>query len=121
MKKVNTNPFASLQSYQEKKSLLASLSDQVIIIKLSLSCKTNEALRIFYQTLDKNAKEFKTFNQWKKDGKKVKKGSKAWAFWSRPIEGKSKKEVKRNGKSKILENKYDFFAMSYVFANNQVE
>lgn len=63
---------------------------------------------------------FKTFNDWKKDGATVLKGSKAYVIWGQPLKKqKNEKEVKKTEKSDDTEN-LDFFPLCYVFSSEQV-
>lgn len=61
--------------------------------------------------------EKKTFNQWKKEGKKVKKGEKGFAIWSKPIE-KPKKETPEEGEETKPEK---VWGIAYLFTELQVE
>ena len=58
----------------------------------------------------------KTFNEWKKAGYKIIKGSKAYKFWSKPINAKSKKTEEQE-----TQEEYKFFGMCLLFTAEQVE
>jgi hypothetical protein len=85
----------SCASKEEKKDLLVSLSND---IKLGMEmgiidCENvNSALIEMFQ--NKEHKTFETFHNWKKKGYKVKKGSKAFFIWSKPLKSKKKEEAK---------------------------
>ncbi|MDA3943704.1 MAG: ArdC-like ssDNA-binding domain-containing protein [Bacteroidetes bacterium] len=68
----------------------------------------------FYKN-EENA-EFKTFNEWRREGYKIKKGSKGFLVWGRPLsEQKSEQEQEENDEDGA------FYPISYVFSNAQVE
>lgn len=60
--------------------------------------------------------EKKTFNQWKQEGKKVKKGEKGFAIWSKPIE-KKKPEPTEGEETKPGK----IWGIAYLFTELQVE
>ena len=60
-------------------------------------------------------REFKTFKTWIKDGFAVRKGEKAFLLW-----GRKKQEVQKpSGETETEE--LEFFPITYVFSNNQVD
>jgi hypothetical protein len=61
--------------------------------------------------------EIKTFNQWKKSGKIVKKGEKGYLFFTKPIVADKKKEEEDLICHKDI---YDFFGHCYLFSSSQV-
>ncbi len=68
--------------------------------------------------------EFKTFKQWKDEGKLVKKGEKGFTVWTRPlnskkIEGEIKKGTRKPGEIST-EDFSNFYGMAYIFHNYQV-
>jgi hypothetical protein len=78
----------------------------------------NEMLKIHYG-IDE---ETNTFAGWKKQGFFVKKGSKSFKFWSKPLRGKKKGATKvEASEDKDEEKGYKFFAVAYVFTKSQVE
>lgn len=71
-------------------------------------------IELFYK---KNGhKDFKTFVQWKEEGKKIIKGSKAFIIWGRSLE--VQKEEQSN---ETDEDEMKFFSISHIFSNKQVE
>jgi hypothetical protein len=113
----------SCTSKDEKKDLLVSLSND---IKIGMemgeidSENVNSALIEMFQ--NKEHQTFETFHNWKKKGYKVKKGSKAFFIWSKPLKSKKKEEAEKEKKVKEDEKKsYKFFGMAYLFSNSQVE
>jgi hypothetical protein len=72
----------------------------------------NKALiEVAYKT--EQHQEFKTFNQWQREGFKILKGSKAFPIWAQKVKTTKTKE----GAS--AEN-YEFFPVCYLFSNAQV-
>lgn len=77
--------------------------------------KVNEALvEGIYKEQDPNIQELKTFNQWKDEGKIIKKGSKAFLVWGQPRKGEQVPE----GSDEPEEYKY--WPLCYLFSNLQV-
>lgn len=112
---------------EKKKDLLIELSNTAnLLIELGKTeeVKVNNVLIEMYKNEDHQT--FNTFNGWKKEGYQVKKGSKCFFVWSKPLKGKSKKEEetqkKESGDKKTdSEKKYKFYSMAYLFSNAQVE
>ena len=108
------------QDRKEKKQVLIQFSK---LIKLKMETgdieknTINESLIDMYS--NEKHQEFYTFKDWKKKGYKVKKGSKAFFVWSKPIKATKKNEKKEMDEK--TEDKYKFFGIAYLFSNNQVE
>lgn len=117
-------------SIQEKRAQLKFLSVQAKEIKEKLieEATTPEqalavsALRIndiiishFYQ--NDVHQEFNTFKGWLTDGFCVKKGEKAFLIWGRPKAVQDKEQ----GKEPEEGENTDFFPLSFIFSNAQVE
>lgn len=73
---------------------------------------------------------FNTFMRWKKLGKSVKKGEKAFLLWSKPIrtgEAKQTEETTQNEEAENVllspeeEAEYKYYGIAYLFSNAQVE
>lgn len=71
---------------------------------------------------------FNTFMRWKKLGKSVKKGEKAFLLWSKPIrtgEAKQKEGTEEDTENELLspeeEAEYKYYGIAYLFSNAQVE
>ncbi len=69
----------------------------------------------FYK--DEENKEFHTFYDWKKEGKKVKKGEKAFLIWGR----KRKTEQEEPTQGEDPKKSFSFYPLAYLFSNKQVE
>jgi len=117
-----SNATATAVSLPTSKKELAELSQD---LKLALDmgrlpeafyfcANTNEMLKLYYGLNT----ELKTFKQWKEAGYKVKKGSKAFKFWSKPITGKEKA---KSEETETAESKYQFFGVCNLFSAEQVE
>ena len=64
--------------------------------------------------------ELKTFNQWRKDGATIKKGSKGYPLWGQPLKATAKEKVERNGKAEDEESQYEFWPICILFSSEQV-
>jgi hypothetical protein len=63
---------------------------------------------------------FNTFNQWRKEGKFVKKGEKGIIVWGQPIAAKAK-EIRESSEGKEpLEANYEMYPLCYLFSDKQV-
>lgn len=82
------------------------------------SCmRVNDIIAQWYKE-DSGATVFKTFNQWKNEGYKIKKGSKAFVLWSK------KTKATKHGETQSGEpttDDYEFFPIAYLFSDLQVE
>lgn len=70
---------------------------------------------------------FNTFMRWKKLGKSVKKGEKAFLLWSKPVrtgEAKQKEGIEEEENELLSpeeEVEYKYYGIAYLFSNAQVE
>ena len=105
------------KTVNEKRSLLVSLSKAVEpLVEMGKYDKINDAIiNEFYK--DGENLEFNTFKGWKEKNLIVKKGSKGFSIWSKPIKGKKKE----SDEEITDENGRKFFGMAYLFSNAQVE
>ncbi|KAB2916163.1 MAG: hypothetical protein F9K23_08615 [Bacteroidetes bacterium] len=76
------------------------------------------------ETLYKS-REHRTFNSfmgWKQQGKKVKKGEKAFLLWSKPkqVPKENTPQTDESDENK-QEDEYKFYGIAYLFSNAQVE
>jgi antirestriction protein ArdC len=115
-------------SIQEKREKLKDLSSRAKAIKeelLKRCTNPSEVLAIEEMTVnqiivnyiykDDQHLNFDTFKGWIKNGFAVRKGEKAFLLWGR----KKQTEVKPNGEERTEE--LEFFPVTYVFSNAQVE
>ena len=112
-KTIIKNPFIKAKGIQEKREILKSISkDAKVAIKINPILTVNDALLIMY-----GGKEYNTYKQWKKQGKTVKKGSKAYCIWGKPIVNKKENKDKKDKK----ESMYSMYPIAHIFSENQVE
>ena len=96
---------------QNRKKLKELSKIAKIAVKEGAFSTVNEALKSAYIEENEEIKEFNTFNQWAKIGKKVKKGAKAFLLWGQP------RKVEQDEEN----DEFTFWPLCYVFANTQVE
>ena len=95
------------------KELSGSLKDKLALARsLGADIKMNDLILIAYEL---EGKKVKTFKQWKEEGKTVKKGSKAYLFWSAPISKKKKEEDEKE------EHTDTIFGIANLFSEEQVD
>ena len=122
MQKQSNNPFVGANGIKEKRAILSELSRQAKKIQQQLIeefdgkgdffvPRVNDILLQMYA--GETQAEFKTFNEWKKQGKTVKKGEKAWVIWSKPR--KVEKEVDEQ------KEEYEMFGLCFMFSETQVK
>ncbi len=103
----------------DKRQKLITLSNQAKDLmemhpELDFETLSQCIVECFYK--DSENVEFKTFAEWKKLGFLIKKNSKAFPVWSKPIKAK-KKAQDDDGEDK----EYKMFGIAYLFSNNQVQ
>ncbi len=98
----------------EARQMLKELSNEVKpLVKEGAFDTVNEAvIKLCY--MRDGHDEFKKFNQWLNEGKRVKKGEKGFPVWARP------KDMKKD-EHPDLEDDFSFFPICYLFSNAQVE
>lgn len=102
-----------ISRYKENRENLKNLSVSLRhAVKSGAYPNINSAVIDTYTTEEN--KEFKTFNQWIKEGKKIIKGSKAFTVWGKPQKAVNKNEVKDF-------EEFDYFPLCYLFSNAQVQ
>lgn len=117
------NPYADLQNISEKRSVLCKLTakareqQELLAVQLGdgdiVIPRVNDILLKMYRS--ETHKVFKTYQEWKKDGKQVKKGAKAFCIWSKP----RKIEKEKEGKKRVIKER--FFAVAFMFSDAQVK
>lgn len=103
---------------QEKRDLLKEYSKAVKPLVSEGKYETiNEA--IIKEVYDPNGElEFKTYDQWKSEGKQVRKGEKAFLVWGKP---KSAQEQKEQEPQEQEEETDKFYPLCFLFSNLQVD
>lgn len=65
-------------------------------------------------------RQFKTFNQWKQEGKLINKGAKAAIVWGQPIKATGKPEAKTTEQDKQAQpDEFKMYPLCYLFSNEQ--
>ena len=106
--------FKTLTDRKAKKELLSDISSTFQALKILNGKNVNTQLKEWYGITG----EAKTFAQWKKEGKKVKKGEAGYPIWSMPKGITVEKETKEGNKE---EKQIQFFGLAYLFTAEQVE
>lgn len=109
----------NIELYKEKRNALRELS-KIAKMRISADCEgmsVNEVLITEFYSDEEN-KEFKTFQDWKKLGCNIIKGSTAFIVWGKPKAIKKGEEAKQSQNQE--EDKEDFFPLCYLFSNAQV-
>jgi len=120
--------------YYQKKAVLSSISRKMRSLRIAKAKKAKTALeREYWETrtinqmlmiilYNKNEDQvFNTFNQWKKEGATVKKGSKAIVIWGQPTKATKEKETpnpKPDAKTETEE--FEFFPLCYLISSKDV-
>jgi poly-D-alanine transfer protein DltD len=99
---------------KETREHLKRLSNAVKdMVKNGEFTTVNEAIiKTAYQNAEHQV--FKKFREWKAEGKRIKKGAKAFPVWAKP---KDMKKIEHP----TLEEDFSFFPVCYLFSNSQVE
>lgn len=122
------------EAAKKKREVLKSISRKARIIReLRSQTAANEHDAMYWasQTINEmlfkvlyrkgEATEFKTFWQWKTEGKTIKKGEKAYLIWGQPLRVNPKaKEEKPKEKEAESDSEFDFWPICYLFSNLQV-
>lgn len=108
------------------KSLNEAIEEDELTAQYFEDCeKTNDILKKYYKNKFR-VKEFNTFLGWKENGFKVRKGAKAFLFWSKPKALKIDNETGEKFTSDFStdnedENKDKKYFIANLFSNLQVE
>ncbi|MCK6611553.1 MAG: hypothetical protein L6Q78_10995 [Bacteroidia bacterium] len=116
--KIKSEDYKGMENSENKKLLsrkqLKQLSEQLKPLKDSGEIETiNEGLIRFCYTNEEH-NDFKKFNEWKRLGFTIVKGSKGFPVWAQPVAAK-----KQEAQEKAAEE-YEFFPICYLFSNAQV-
>lgn len=83
-------------------------------------CTINEIVIEYFYSDDEHI-EFNTFNQWKRQGAVIKKGSKSFPVWGQPIKATDNKiDTTGMSEEEIEKAKYKYWPICYLFSNAQV-
>lgn len=99
-------------NYQQNRATLRELSIALRpAVKAGAYATINEALIDAYSK--DGHTEFKTFNQWKSEGKSIIKGSKAFVVWAKP------KDIPHPD-PEAEQDEFSYYPLCYLFSNKQV-
>lgn len=106
-------------SLEKRKKLIGLSNNLKPLVNKGLFLTINDALRDTYANDNDEITEFNTFDQWRKKGFSVKKGSKAFLFWGQPLKLKNKNQESKGPQDNEINN-FEFFPLCYLFSNLQV-
>jgi len=124
-KKGIVNIYAKLPDYKAKRGELLANAAKARHIQKRMKDKGYEVIPTINHILltmiytGGEQLEWNSFNQWKKKGKRVKKGEKAWLVFSRPI--KVLKAAQGASKEELDDIEPSLYGTQYVFNNLQVQ
>jgi hypothetical protein len=118
-----SNPFAQCSSYQSRREVLKQLSQEAKKKQRAMKKagspiipRVNDFLEVMY-----GGREFYTFGQIRKNGWKLRKGSKCYCLWSKPIKRQDKEEKQAESQGLISSRPdQEFYGIVYVFSDLQV-
>lgn len=134
MTKVIKKTEEQIAQAREKRALLCQLTAQAREIREQLTTSSTSPTQIeFIMTRPLNyfivnyiyqnearTLNFKTFNEWKKEGATVKKGSKAYIIWGQPLKKQKDEQPEQQKSDEKKPMKDDFYPLCYLFSNEQV-
>ena len=106
-----------METKQDKRKALRELS-KIAKMRMQMDCdgmSVNEVLIEKFYTDDENT-EFKTLQDWNKEGFQVNKGAKAFLIWGKP-RAINQEQPQNQEKD---EDEDEFFPICYLFSNAQV-
>lgn len=113
MANLSKNP----EEYKERRTQLIALSN--IAKKLRAATGAEEqTLNYFIVNMYQDSKpgEFKTFQEWKRLNKTIKKGEKGFPIWGQPVKGNRKTAANKSEE----DTEQEYFPMCYLFHESQV-
>lgn len=103
------------EQYIANRKTLISLSQAIrMAMKEGVYDSVNEGLKELYIGHHPEIEEFKTFQQWKKEGATVRKGQKAFLIWGQP------RQVSQVPDGSTEPEEFKYWPLCYLFANSQV-
>jgi hypothetical protein len=107
----------NLETRSDKRKFLSGISKLIQpLVKEGVYETVNEGLKEMYLEDLPEGTTFNTFKGWRKEGKQVKKGEKAFFIWGRPRNIDKKEPVKEGEK-----DEFEFFPLAYLFSSEQVQ
>lgn len=114
-----TEGLTGKEIYYARRDFLKKLSKQVKpLIESGEFENVNEAIKALYA--EQGHTDLKTFNQWKKEGKSVKKGSKALIVWGKPLERQADSDNPES-EANDEDSKGSYWPITYLFSALMVE
>lgn len=129
-KETNGQPSAA----QQKRIVLSSISRKLRKIKeAKIERAENEREAMYWESRTINDmlmqflynrngdRQYKTFNQWKHEGKIINKGAKAAIVWGQPIKATGKPEPQTTEQEKQSQpDEFKMYPLCYLFSNEQI-
>lgn len=112
-KKIQPERLELIQLSQQAKELR-----EQILLATGEELTINQTLILIHKEVS-GASTFKTFNEWKEAGFKVKRHEKAFRVWAKPRKGLVKNDAPKD--TQTDEEKYSFYPMCCLFNELQVE
>jgi len=100
------------------KNLKDAIEEDSLTAEFYEDCETTNAILKIYYSNKYRVKQFNTFKCWQEKGFKVKKGAKAFLFWSKP---KKKEDKEKQENEESLKKEKTKYYICYLFSNEQVE
>jgi len=98
---------------EAREALIAISKMAKVLVKQGAFDSVNEVVLNSYKTPEHQV--FKTFNEWKREGYHILKGSVSFPIWGRP------KETTKAPTNENPEESYKYWPICYFFSNAQVE
>lgn len=109
------NKSTEKEKYLARRKSLIELSKYIRLgMKEGIYTSVNEGLKDTYMETNPEIEEFKTFQQWKKEGATVRRGETAFLIWGQPREASQVPEGEEEPEE------YKYWPLCYLFANTQV-
>jgi len=103
------------EQYLNNRKTLIELSKFVRIgVKEGAYDSVNDGLKEIYTEQNPEIDEFKTFQQWKREGATVRKGEKAFLIWGQP------RQVSQVPEGTTEPEEFKYWPICYLFANTQI-
>jgi hypothetical protein len=103
------------EQYMNNRKALIGLSQAVrLAVKEGVYDSVNEGLKELYMEQQPDIEEFKTFQQWKKEGATVRKGQKAFLIWGQP------RQISQVPDGSTEPEEFKYWPLCYLFADTQI-
>jgi hypothetical protein len=115
---------SKISHYLENRDRLKDLSANVKLLmqmgKIQASTVNDGLIELYRKEADHS--EFKTFNEWKKLGKSIMKGSKAFLVWGAPkdVNRLDESSTEKGTEDPAESDEYKYWPICYLFSDKQV-